>query len=335
MKTTLFSSRMRSRLVLLLALSLAYGLAACAWTARVSVVHPARLNTAPLGNTFSVAPFGGPFPGVAARVQMLIQDQIAHSLNPQHRLLQMGGGAVVDGEVLDARVEEHIETRDRQCSRSVTVGYNSNRSPITRTEYYTCRDIIRIASGRVQVAVRVTASVGGAVQFANTFTRSNTIQTTGISSPYESRPPAFIDHNVLVDDLAVSAVHAFAPVILPWRESLEIEFEKCAGDRNCRAGFEAVQRGDLVTAEAAFNAAVGNAGQPGTAVAPNDVDRVAEALYNRGVVRSFLSRYPEAAMDLSLANALRPGRERWATMRRNVDGLAADAVQLQRQGVTQ
>lgn len=326
------SSRRASAALALTGLGLA--LNACAWTARISVVHPAQLNTAPLGNTFSVAPFGGPFPAVAARVQTLVQDQIAHSLNPQHRLLQVGGGAVVDGEVLDAHATERIEVNERRCSRQVVSGYTSSGSALYRTDYYPCRDIYRIAEGRVQVAFRVTAALGGAVQLARTYTRTNTIRTTGFSSPFESRDPPFIDPNVLIDDLAVSAVNGFAPAILPWRESLQVEFERCAGDANCRAGFEAVQRNDLAGAEALFSRAVGNAGNPGAVVAPNDVDRVAEALYNRGVVRSFLGNYPAAALDLSLANALRPGRERWAVMRRNVDGLAADAVQLQRQGVT-
>lgn len=311
--------------------------AGCARTATFNVTRPAMLNAAAVGNTMTVGPIAAPNPGylqAAAEISANLQGRIANSLNRSIRLVAQGGGVVITGAVLGNDYREGIERNNRTCSRQVEAGRNSNGTTNYRTETYACTDLRRVGDGLSRVQFSVTHGGSGEVIFDQTYEYTNRVVTVGLESPYgnENRPPDYINPDaVLAQARAVNLEH-FARVILPWQEAVTVEFEDCNGDARCRQGYDLVQQGNLAAAEPLFTAVLGQYAQAGVAVPPNEAERVGEALYNRGITRSYLGRYALAVADLTRAIQLRPDESDWPAELQSAQQSARDQEALRQQG---
>ena len=121
-------------------------------------------------------------------------------------------------------------------------------------------------------------------------------------------------------------------MILPWQESVTVEFEDCNGDARCRQGYDLVQAGNLAGAEPIFTQVIGayqNAAMP---VPPNESEKIGEAFYNRGLTRSYLGQYARAVADLTRAISLRPDETDWQQELQSAQQMSHDQEALRQQG---
>ncbi len=314
------------------AASLAVG-SGCARTAHFTVVRPAMLNAAQVGNTMTVGPIvHNGHVQAAAEISADLSNRIAHSLNPSIRLVAGGGGVVITASILADDYGEQFERSDRTCTRQVENGRNGQGIVQYRTESYRCTDIRRIGTGVSRVEFAITHGQNGTVLFDQTYENTNRIVTTGIDSPYEHRDPDYIDGGLLVHNLRADSTDHFARVILPWQEVVSVDFEDCDGDARCRQGFDLVQHGQLEPADGLFTQVIANHQSPVVPVAPNEAERVGEAFYNRGVTREYLGHYAQAAADLSRAIQIRPNETSWPHELESVQRMSRDQEALRAQG---
>ncbi len=304
----------------------------CSRTATFAVTRPAMLNAAQVGNTMTVggiaAPTGMPQDvQAAAEISADLSNRITHSLNPAIRLVAQGGGVVITGAVLSNEYGERIEQVDRTCTRTVSVGNGQFRA-----EPYPCTDIRRIGQAHARLQFQVTHGQNGQVLFDQTYEDTASQTTVGIRSAYERRDPAGIDGFGMLHAVRSGLVGNFARVILPWQENVTVAFEDCDGDARCRQGYDLVRSGNLAAAEPLFTAVLGEYAAPGAQVPANAAERVGEALYNRGVTRSYLGRYAQAVADLTRAIALRPDESDWNQELENARNMARDQEALRQQG---
>jgi len=307
----------------------------CARTATFAVTRPAMLNAAQVGNTMTVggiaAPSGMPQDvQAAAEISADLSNRIAHSLNTSIRLVAQGGGVAITGAVLTNEYNENIEQVNRTCTRSVAVGNGQFRA-----ETYACTDIRRIGQAHARLQFQVTHGQTGQVLFDQTYEDTASQTTVGIRSPYERRDPPGIDGFGMLHAVRAGLVGNFARVILPWQENVTVRFEDCDGDARCRQGYDLVRGGNLEAAEPLFTAVLGEYAAAGAAVPPNVAERIGEALYNRGVTRSYLGRYAQAVADLTRAIALRPDESDWNQELENARNMARDQEALRQQGAVQ
>lgn len=307
----------------------------CARTATFAVTRPAMLNAAQVGNTMTVggiaAPTGMPQDvQAAAEISADLSNRIAHSLNPSIRLLAQGGGVVITGAVLSNEYGERIEQVNRTCTRTVSVGNGQFRA-----EPYPCTDIRRIGQAHARLQFQVTHGQNGQVLFDQSYEDTATQTTVGIRSPYERRDPPGIDGFGMLHAVRAGLVNNFARVILPWQENVTVAFEDCDGDARCRQGYDMVRAGNLEGAEPLFTAVLGEYAAAGAQVPANLAERIGEALYNRGITRSYLGRYAQAVADLTRAIALRPNESDWNQELENARNMARDQESLRQQGAVQ
>jgi hypothetical protein len=303
-------------------------------TATFRVTRPAMLNAAEVGNTMTVAGVTTNNPAylpAAAEIVAELQGRITNSLNRSIRLVAQGGGVIISGTVLANDYLEELNRVPRVCSRQVAVGV---RNGITqyRTDTYPCTDLVRVGTGLSRIRFTLTNGRSNQVIFDQVYEFSQRATTTGIASAYENRPPLPIDGDMLVRQARAVNVEHFAHVILPWQEDVTVEFEDCNGDERCRQGFELVRAGNLEAAEPLFTAVIGPYTAAGSAVPPNETERVGEAFFNRGLVRTYLGRYTLAVADFTRAIALRPGEEDWTAQLQDAQRQARDQEALRQQG---
>lgn len=310
-------------------------LAACSSrTATFRVTRPAMLNAAEVGNTMTVGPIAAPNPAylpAAAEVSASLQGRIAHSLNPSIRLATQGGGVVITGAVLSDDYNEVINRNSRTCSRSVPNGV-INGIQQYRVDTYPCTDLVRVGTGLSRVQFTITHGQSGDVIFDQIYEFSQQASTSGISSPYENREPAYINGQGLVAQSRGTNIEHFAHVILPWQEDVTVEFEDCNGDARCRQGYDFVRAGSLERAEPLFTETIGQYAAVTVPVPPGEAERVGEAFYNRALVREYLGRYTQAVADFTRAIALRPGEEGWPAQLQDAQRMAHDQESLRQQG---
>ncbi len=307
----------------------------CARTATFAVTRPAMLNAAAVGNTMSVggiaAPTGMPQDLQAAgEIVADLTGRISRSLNPSIRLLASGGGVNITGAVLGNQYAENLEQNAGTCTRSVPVYVNGQTQ--YRSESYACTNLRRVGTASARLQFQVTHGTSGESLFDRTYEDTATTATTGVISPYERRDPPPIDGGSMLHNLRANLVDHFARVILPWQESVTVEFEDCNGDARCRQGYDLVQAGNLAGAEPLFTQVIGpyqNATMP---VPPNEAEKVGEAFYNRGLTRSYLGQYARAVADLTRAIQIRPDESDWQQELQSAQQMAHDQEALRQQG---
>ncbi|MBI5517676.1 MAG: tetratricopeptide repeat protein [Deltaproteobacteria bacterium] len=307
-------------------------------TASFNVTRPAVLNAAAVGNTFSIAGMntgGGRYIQAAAEVVADLQNRIAHSLNPSIRLLPQGGGIVITGDVLADDYAESMERSQRTCTRQVEAGRNAQGIMQYRTESYTCTDLRRVGTATSRINFSLTNGQTSAVVLSQVFESTNQVVTTGIESPYENQVPDAIDPNALIHRTRGESVETFAHIILPYQETVTVEFEDCDGAPQCQQGLESARAGTpqgLAAAEALFTQVIANYQPLSAQVPPNEVEKIGEAFYNRALVREYLGRYAQAAADLNRAIALRPGESDWPHELQSIQQMSQAQESLRSQG---
>lgn len=307
----------------------------CARTATFAVTRPAMLNAAAVGNTMSVggiaAPTGMPQDLQAAgEIVADLTGRISRSLNPSIRLLASGGGVNITGAVLGNQYAESIEQNAGTCTRQVPVYVNGQTQ--YRSESYACTNLRRVGTASARLQFQVTHGTSGESLFDRTYEDSTTTATTGVISPYERRDPPPIDGGGMLHNLRAHLVDHFARVILPWQESVTVEFEDCNGDARCRQGYDLVQAGNLAGAEPLFTQVIGQYQNATLPVPPNEAEKIGEAFYNRGLTRSYLGQYARAVADLTRAIQLRPDESDWQQELQSAQQMSHDQEALRQQG---
>lgn len=309
---------------------------ACSRTAQFTVTRPAMVNASAVGNTMQVGAIDPQGHMQAAAVIVAdLQNRIANSLNRSIRLVAQGGGIIITAAVLNDDYGETIDRTDGTCTRQVPNGTNAQGQTQYRTESYTCTTVRRIGTGYSNLAFTLTNGTNGQVILAQNFENRNQVVTTGMYSPYERRDPDRIDAQGLVSSLRAGNVERFARVILPWNETVNVDFEDCDGDNRCRDGFEQARTGTvpgLTAAEALFTQVIANYQSAAVPVPPNEAEKIGEAFYNRALAREYLGHYAQAAADLNRAIQLRPNETDWPNELTNIQQFATAQEHLREQG---
>jgi tetratricopeptide (TPR) repeat protein len=155
--------------------------------------------------------------------------------------------------------------------------------------------------------------------------------TDSASTSELNRAPLPIDGNAMLLALVDRAVNNFARVILPWPDSVEVEFTDCGGGEGCDEAFRALQRNDLQTAEAIYTRILGPYENVSTVPDEEDAEIVAETLFNRGVVRAYTGSYELGIADIQRALAIQPNHDDWRVELARIEALAAEQDQLRQQ----
>lgn len=307
----------------------------CSRAATFAVTRPAMLNAAAVGNTMSVggvaAPSGMPQDmQAAAEIVSDLTGRISHSLNPSIRLMASGGGVVITGAVLGNQYAENFEQNPGTCTRTVSAYVNGR--PSSRVESYACTNLRRVGTASARLQFQVTHGQDGTVLFDRTYDDTATTATTGVISPYERRDPPPIDGGGMLHNLRANLTDHFARVILPWQEQVTVVFEDCDGDARCRQGYDLVRAHNLAGAEPLFTAVIGQYQNAAMPVPPGEAEKIGEAFYNRGLVRSYLGQYARAVADLTRAIALRPDESDWQQELQSAQRMSQDQEALRQQG---
>ena len=249
----------------------------------------------------------------------------ASSLNPSIRLLAGGGGIIVTGDVMDFSYREDFSTAQSTCSRSVQYTDSNGRTQ-TRTESYPCVQTTRW--GNASASVRFVVMVAGSGQVVFDRTYQDTAQT---STTANNGRPAPIDGRGMLDSMVSSFVAEFSRVILPWPETVVVQFTGCGGADGCGEAFDRVRAGNLQAAEQIYTQILGPYDAPGSALNPDDADIVSETLFNRGIIRAYTGSYELGIQDLTRALEIRPNEGRWREELSQIEQLAAEQEALQSQ----
>lgn len=317
------------------ALSLGTG---CARTATFAVTRPAMLNAAEVGNTMAVQPVqaasGTPMDfQAAAEITADLQNRITNSLNRSIRLVAAGGGVVITGTLINNVYGEEMRRSEGTCTRSVPY-YSQGRTQY-RVENYACTTLTRVGTAQATIQFQVLHGTTGAAIFNQTYQDTAQASTTGRISAYERNEPPRIDGFGMLHAVRANLTDQFARVILPWRENVTVEFEDCDGEARCRQGYDLVRQGNLAAAEPLFTAVIGQFSNPGLQVPADQTERIGEALYNRGITRSYMGNYSRAVADLTRAIQLRPDESDWQEELQSAQRMARDQESLRQQGAVQ
>ncbi len=301
----------------------AAGAPGCYRTAQLDIVRPAMLNGAPYGNTYDVRPVEGD-PEAGEQIRANLRARIVNSLNRAIVLLETGGSIAVQANVRSVAYNENETRAEATCSHTERVGGRD----VSRN--HPCTSLVRTGELRAQVEFRVLVAATNHVLFSRSYDSARTRRVTGRVGPY----PADTVAMVAIDPVALRAealddvVAQFAPVILPWRDTVEVNFEGCDGDARCTQAYEAVQQRALEPAEQLVTQVIGQEGAP---VAEAQRVRVGEAYYNRAMVRMLRGTYGGAFIDLQRAIELQPQRDTFRQRYRQLEQLARDQEALREQ----
>ncbi|MCC7542953.1 MAG: tetratricopeptide repeat protein [Deltaproteobacteria bacterium] len=318
---------------------LATGLLATGCASRATyfrVTHPATLDATAFGNSFAVASFEGGYPQAASQIRRELEQRIAHSLNRSIRLMGQGAGLTITGTVVSNDYQERIDAHSGQCSRRVEAGRDAAGRMQYRTVQYGCTWLTRAGTAVARLQLGVMATQTGQVIVSQMYEQRRDATTSGMRSPYsdENREPPPIDGSSILRTLNSQIVDQFARIILPWQQVVEVELEDCDDDARCERGFHLVRSGDLRGAEGLFTQVIDETAPAAAAPDPDGdtVERLAEALYNRGVARGYQGRYAEAVADLVRAIQMRPNESAWGQQLAAVRTLQHNQEALRRQG---
>jgi hypothetical protein len=314
--------------------------------AELSVVRPAVINAAPFGNRYEVREFDGD-PVASAYIGRALRARIVQSLNRSIVLVEQGGGLAISGSIGRLEYGEREERARATCSRTEGTS-NTQRTDTSfswgqaasgsrtegtsntqRTVSYECTRPVRVGTLAALVEFRVTVTGSGEVIFARSFETSRTARIEGLPGAVSVSPnEGTIDAGALRDDALEELVERFSRVILPWRQTVEVTFETCDGDARCDQGYQAVQAQRLDVADALFTRVLeADRG----AVAAEQRTRIADAYYNRAMVRMIQGQFGPAFMDLQRALQLDPQRELFQQRFQLLENLARDQEALRQQ----
>jgi tetratricopeptide (TPR) repeat protein len=291
-------------------------------TAELSVVRPALINAAPFGNQYEVRAFDGD-PVAAAFIGRALRARIVQSLNRSIVLVEQGGGLAISGEIGRLEYSEREERERATCYR--TEGSGSSQQTVS----YACTRPVRVGTLAALVEFRVAVASSGQVLFARAYEASRSARVEGAPGAITVSPEAVtLDARAMRDDALEELVERFSRVILPWRQTVEVTFEPCDGDARCDQGYQAVQAQRLDVADALFTRVLeADRG----AVAHEQRTRVADAYYNRAMVRLIQGQFGPAFMDLQRALQLDPQRELFRQRFQLLENLARDQEALRQQ----
>jgi hypothetical protein len=311
-------------LVSLAGLTLTLGTGCAARTVAFTVTRPSMINVSSSGNTMTVGPIeANGHPAAAAEIAADLAGRIGHSLNPSVRLLANGGGLFITGKVIKDGYEVHGETVSQTCSRSVDDGPDANGVSQSHSEDYDCSSTQDVGKATSWVELRILDGLANhRLLFSQTYVRDESLPS-----------PSAGDSERLLHKVRAASVEAFARLILPWQETVSERFKDCDGDARCKQAFERVHAGDLPGAEALYTQVIAGLDTSGAPVPPGQGERIGEALYDRGVTRAYLGRYPDAVADLERAIAVLPQRSKWPLELARVQAMAKDQQALRVQGV--
>ena len=327
MKT--ISSRV-PRSVQLMAATLSILAGGCQPDAVFRVVHPAMVPTADYGNAYSIGQFDGVNASAPATYRQLVIQSIQRSINPAIHL-GSGEGLVVTASVTDDTFEVSARRQDASCNCAYDNGVqNGQRQYIYRPT--PCLSLVTDAVGRSTVTFTVTDAASGAAIVSHTFNASDNWRESALTAPncqnlppndqYRAQNPPTIGRHVM-NDLYSENAAAFSRVILPWSEEVEVDLEDCDGDARCDAAQDRLRAQDLPGALSLYDEALGSYADPATSTPPEELERVSELLYNRGVVRGYSSDFIGAQLDLERACQMKPSESDW---REELDRIRALAV---------
>ena len=302
------------------------GAQGCYRTAQLDVVRPASLNAAPYGNNFEVLPIEGD-PSAGERIRAALRQRIAESLNRAITLSETGGAIAIQGAIRQLEMHVNDERASATCSHTERV----NGRDVSRQ--HACTNITRTATLSAQVELRVYVANNQQVLFTRTYDATETTRVRGREGPYRADFIALanIDPIPLRDAALDEIVERFARVILPWRDTVELNFEGCDGDARCAQAYDRVRQRDLAGAEQLVTQVIGAEGAP---VAAQQRVRVGEAFYNRAMVRLIRGAYGGAYIDLQHAIQLLPDREGFRARYQQLEQLARDQDAMrQQQGI--
>lgn len=316
----------RRALVALGALSLSH----CSWSVNFTRLHPALINASRAGNTMQVLPLGGPFPQAAAMITADLQQRITQSHNRSIRLVAGGGGVLIGGAVLENSAGQNYERVGATCYH--TESYNGQ----TRSVPHGCVTLRMVYNATAAIQFQVMDAAGNAI-FSRLYRDQTSAVRTGREGPYpaDNIPLQPLDPTELLVNLNSRQTDVFARVILPWTDVVNVPLAGCAGDARCRSGYDLLRSGgDAASAERFFDEVVRQFDRPGVVLQGSQIDRVAEALYNRGITRGFSGRYAEGVADLERALVLRPAHNEWRAQLAQVQTLAQEQRELDSQDTT-
>ncbi|MFO0559099.1 MAG: hypothetical protein U0269_13880 [Polyangiales bacterium] len=301
---------------------------ACYRTAQLDVVRPALINAAPFGNSYEVRPSEGDVQA-GEQIRSGLRARIVASLNRGITLVEANGGLAVQANIRRLEYAEHDARTEARCSHSETVdGQQVQRE-------HPCTNIARTGELQAQVEFRVIVSATQHVLFSRTYESARSTVVRGREGPYPADRVALsvIDPRPLRAQAIDDVVASFAPVILPWMDTVELNFEGCDGDARCTRAYELVQQRNLEGAEQLVTQV---AGADGAQIPQGQRVRVGEALYNRAMIRMLRGVYGGAFIDLQRAIELVPDREGFRQRSRQLEQLARDQDSLrEQQGVTE
>lgn len=321
--TQSFLSRHARTLSVALSLTAALSLGACARTAQLDVLRPAMINAAPFGNSFEVREFQGD-PQASAQLQSALRERIASSLNHAITLVMANGGLAIQGSILRNEFHQEEQQRSETCTHTERVNNQD------RTVNHPCTRIVTTGIFDVSVGYSVVVPATNQVLFSREYSSQRRSELSRRFGPYpgDASTSGQINPAQLKHDAFEHTVEQFSRVILPWRDTVEVTFEGCAGDARCSQAYEAVQAQRLDAAEEILNAVTGPDGTP---IAEADRNRVSEAIYNRAMVRMLRGVYGAAFIDLQRAIELRPDKEEWRGRFQELEQLARDQDALREQ----
>jgi len=318
-------------------------LAGCAHHVRFTVVRPAMLDASEAGNTFDVQVRTGR-PDAAADIESQLRERFARSLNPAIRLIGQGGAVIVVGDIVRHDAMSEVVADATSCTRNVPYRDPRTGRMTTRSENYPCTVFYRSGNASLEVRFQVVLAASGRVVFDRIYPRGTSDRVAGgtvdghVASgpvyegmiPYGARPPELSFEGWFA--VARSQVVAeFARVVLPYEDEVTVEFSDCGAAEGCDAALDLLEAGDLAGAERLYTEILSGYDNPSLAVPPEDVEIVADTLFNRGIVRAYLGSFEIALEDLHRAVELAPEEELFQRELANVDALAEESDALRRQ----
>lgn len=176
---------------------------------------------------------------------------------------------------------------------------------------YPCTELIRTVGAHVRLRITINALTRPIREvFARVFNAQDSQSTTGLQgSDSDDHPPPPIDGLAVLHAVQEQAVTAFLDAVLPRDEAVDVEFANCQ-DNRCDAGLTMVRAGNLEGAFAQFSQVVEAAGSR-VPSDPRARERLAAALFDRGIVRGYSGEVDQGIADLQRAISLNPSAPTW------------------------
>lgn len=321
----------------------ALALVGCAHHVRFDVVRPAMLDASEAGNTFDVSMRSGR-PDAVADIEGQLRDRFARSLNPSIRLIGQGAAVLVTGDVMRHDATSETIAEATSCTRSVPYRDPRTGNMTTRSESYPCTTYHRNGTAVVEVRFSIVLVGSNRTIFERAYSRSTSDRATGGtvpghvasgpvyegSIPYGAQPP-MLNFEGWFANARYDIVEEFARIVLPYEDEVDVEFTDCGSAEGCDEAIAALEGGDLEGAERIYTEILRGYDNPVIAVAPEDMEIVADTLFNRGIVRAYLGSFEIALEDLNRAVELAPEEDLFRRELANIDALAEESDRLRRQ----